>query len=448
MAKTLEELVQETIEKRKHRAAVANEVHEEGWIPFDSKLYSLTYESPAHASKFTTLKFGRDSSLRDIFLTYFNFSMRSMLLEKHLSTLYYSDGSHMHITDHKLLQYFALRIRIHGFQKAAYLGSESHNSQRDAVNRCISLFPPHTMISSDVYQKIESHLFMDFEDESKMRCNILDTIVELGEIVSGDEKLFEYRGESGYIRVCKAKHAQIGLWSYQLCGKLASDNPYSIYFRGHRLDYEDPESITTADVMLDWIHIIEKFGNKTYLVFDSYYFSYDSRCALLEHGVRFMGSAPDQRFASVVNILKQKVSKDREWAIMYNQKTHEAAVHYLDPNPDIGRKTCVSWGFILKNVKTPANIVPIYDYYKHSFSMCDKFNKLLEHGCYPFRHTGSEISGDHLALFDFQLSSLLMNTLCAYRDTTPGHGAYTYGSMCTDLSNQLYELSIQPVDEH
>eukprot|EP00981_Chlorochromonas_danica_P008629 scaffold2247_cov346-Ochromonas_danica.AAC.2 len=43
---------------------------------------------------------------------------------------------------------------------------------------------------------------------------------QVGEFVAGDEKLFEYKGESGDVRKVPNKPARIGLWFYELTGLL------------------------------------------------------------------------------------------------------------------------------------------------------------------------------------------------------------------------------------
>ena len=51
--------------------------------------------------------------------------------------------------------------------------------------------------------------------------------------LAGDEKLFRYTGNSGYVRMCPNKPAKMGIWSYQAVVFLANELPFLVYTKAH-----------------------------------------------------------------------------------------------------------------------------------------------------------------------------------------------------------------------
>eukprot|EP00957_Ditylum_brightwellii_P046009 3490298-Ditylum_brightwellii.AAC.1 len=63
--------------------------------------------------------------------------------------------------------------------------------------------------------------------------NFNDVILSFGNGFYGDEKLFRYTGQSGYVRKVPNKPAHIGLWHYQGIIVLKSGDPYLVSTQMH-----------------------------------------------------------------------------------------------------------------------------------------------------------------------------------------------------------------------
>lgn len=71
-----------------------------------------------------------------------------------------------------------------------------------------------------------SNFFISREEETLLSDNFQSIVQHVGEYVCGDEKLFRFTGNSGYIRMCPNKPDRIGLWTYELTAQVGK-----IHFR-------------------------------------------------------------------------------------------------------------------------------------------------------------------------------------------------------------------------
>ncbi len=80
---------------------------------------------------------------------------------------------------------------------------------------------PDKGIGGEQYQLFLARVAIGSECEGTLNDNFVSILSSIGQICSGDEKLFYFSGNSGDIRKCPQKADKIGLWFYQLCCSVA-----------------------------------------------------------------------------------------------------------------------------------------------------------------------------------------------------------------------------------
>jgi hypothetical protein len=131
----------------------------------------------------------------------------------------------------------------------------------------------------------------------------------IGSICAGDEKLFHHTGGTKDIRFVPSKPARIGLWFYELAIPLSSGAQYLLYTK----------LLPVATIVRYWCYIIISYpDNQTMLLFDRYYMYNSSKVILEQSGVIYLASFNPFRFKAVEEDLEPKVTKEGEWAGLYN----------------------------------------------------------------------------------------------------------------------------------
>eukprot|EP00957_Ditylum_brightwellii_P103875 7913039-Ditylum_brightwellii.AAC.1 len=104
--------------------------------------------------------------------------------------------------------FFAAKVLLHGWQKK-YPNTDSAFKAASATLKDWNNIVP----SGWVMRRMSKHVFIrcDTAKEKKLSENFYDAILFLGDSFSGDEKLFCYTGQSGYVRKVPNKPARIGL---------------------------------------------------------------------------------------------------------------------------------------------------------------------------------------------------------------------------------------------
>lgn len=309
-------------------------------------------------------------------------------------------------------------------------------------------------------ETFRTNFYIALSDQDEFNKNMHRIIIQLGQFVTGDEKLMRYLGACGYLRKVPNKPDKLGHWHYELTcqvcvflvietlhqaltqHQLSNGKPFLLYARTHASDKTVGKSIPTSEIVGEWADIVLRLGTpQTMLVFDSYYLDNAGRNLLLEKDVKFVASVQAHRFERLTDLVKHKVEKPGQQAGVYKPETAELFVHVWDHNKDIGKKYVYSNAFTRYDEPEP-NIRPAYDAYKHMFNVCDQFNRSLHDRKWPHRNGAGGCPGTDLAIHDFFMSALLINVLNVKSSITSST-ASDYKADCTELADQLFERSLK-----
>jgi hypothetical protein len=92
--------------------------------------------------------------------------------------------------------------------------------------------------------------------------------------------------------------------------------------------------------------------------------------------------------------------------------------------------------------KSQSQSIPIFDLYKLTFSVCDRFNKNLCHRTWPHKKGGKSTPGAPGVQHDFMFSVLLQNVFNCYLSLNrqPPEDA-DFKAMCLELADNLFEFA-------
>ena len=100
------------------------------------------------------------------------------------------------------------------------------------------------------------------------------------------------------------------------------------------------QSTPVYSVVAKWVDIINQKGHpNTLLVFDSYYFSADTRQLLLSCKIKTCAAVNKEKFPSMVALLRERISQPGDISALYNEEHGEFLLGYWNSNP---KKVCVS----------------------------------------------------------------------------------------------------------
>ena len=83
--------------------------------------------------------------------------------------------------------------------------------------------------NSKIAKNLLIHFLISAAHYELLFNNFLSLVCTLDEVVSGDEKLLHFTGNSEHIIAVKAKPARVGLWFYQLVGFLKNGLTYELH---------------------------------------------------------------------------------------------------------------------------------------------------------------------------------------------------------------------------
>ena len=349
-----------------------------------------------------------------------------------------------------IYKFLAIKIRVQGI----HMAPERNKLNGKALDRAMSeaschfqsLFPHcPPPPGRNIRCVLSSRFLIDFHFFDRLSASFQALIFELGEFTSGDEKLDHFTGLSGDLRHVKNKPAQIGLWHYELVGKVNNKTAYLMDFHLAHPHTQVSESDIMALVVERWcriIHHLNRYLPRKYtaLCFDSHYMDNSSRTVALRENCPYSGSVKSGRFGPVFDMVKEDVKRPGDFSCVYNSNTNELFTYYFDKNPHLGRKMVMS--NVLEHIpgrKHPKSNVPAYTAHGIMFNGCDIFNNALCGRMWPHKKGGGDVLGDAGKQDDFAFTSLLLNTWNATRtimnDTFDNDD---FLSFCTTLSDDLY----------
>ena len=184
--------------------------------------------------------------------------------------------------------------------------------------------------------RAHSIFYIKFGDEEQMLMdNIKSLIKTLGQMVSGDEKLFRFTGLHGFVQQCINKPARIGIWHYQCVALLPNSLPFLCISRGHNANGKRGQHITTNEVMNTWFDLaVEK--NRNAVIFSaSYYLSAAARKSSNDKNINLIAAVNPSRMNLLHRFVSRKVREAGEFCVAYNKNTNEAVTYHWNEDTHI-----------------------------------------------------------------------------------------------------------------
>jgi hypothetical protein len=191
-------------------------------------------------------------------------------------------------------QYLAVLIRVHALQNKPNESAPDKNAMENNLVEALQHFKiefPHIQAPGiHTVKMLRTTFILGKEEEPLLAKQYQSKVSSLGQWVAGDEKLFRWTGESGYLRVVPGKDDYIGFWHYMMAGRLASGKSFLLYSKLHAAQTKLGEKVKCAEVVSEWADIVKNKSTegKTILVADSYYLDKTGWAVLAEKEVLFI----------------------------------------------------------------------------------------------------------------------------------------------------------------
>lgn len=452
--------MEESVAKRQAQIDAEDEMVKENWRPIDNKLECFRMTERPPNESFLELKvrgvhitpvlmFRKFITPEIIARLEADFPEEALVMSVDKAT---GEVRRFKLTQQKIWQALAVQIRITGRQNHSTENDPNPRSLSSNVTEAKAHFDSlgyGLCANRESLERVIARCLLSQEYSATISANFVSVIDSLGQYIAGDEKLFHYTGDSPHVRLVPSKPDRVGLWFYQLAGRLRNNLPFLLDTFMHD---SSTGVIKVSSVVQRWANVIAAVprSEKCYLAFDSYYTDSAARTLLQQQKIRYTASAQSSRFNSLVRAVHpsgKKADTLGEWRGLYNDNTREVFVYHYDTQKGVGVKYNLSWGFersINKtHVKEHSKRVPVYDNYKSFFDVCDNFNRALHHKTWPHKRGGRDTSGDIGRHHDFLLACVLQNTRNAYI-TARGISASdeSFREFCDMLADQIIAFTM------
>lgn len=130
-----------------------------------------------------------------------------------------------------------------------------------------------------------------------------------------------------------------------MAGKLPNGESILLHCSLMSTNKKFKETTPVHTVVQKWINVLKEKGHpNTLLVFDSYYFSSETRKLLLQNGVKVCAAVNNSKFPEVVSILSRKIHQAGDIEAAFNEEHREIVLGYFNPDPNV---SCVLFVFSL-----------------------------------------------------------------------------------------------------
>ena len=459
--------------KSKRKKDAAQKVQVDGFqiIEKDGNKFSILFNKPPEppTGPFITFKTGRRRvELHKIFRSFVSDdTIKRMIRRINPDNLYYRwrpRPKRVVLSFRKVLLMIALNIRTIGRQIVPK-ENEKNGDLQIRTMRSLGRELGDGMFGKDVMKRLVPHLLFTCDIMKFVQQNFVQFVEALGENVAGDEKLFYFTAHDHRTRQVPTKPDKIGLWFYELAGRLSNERRFVLYIKLHN---NISGTLTTDLIVSDWADIIMQVGRdrvqegenpnpNTVLACDGYYPTRANVNMLRDSKIPFTASVRYDRFRGFVELLRgENHGKDNvkgESMAMYKPATGEVFVYVFDTQLGQGgeAKYNYSSGFPVEQDQRVINQrrgeIPIYSYYKEMFSECDSFNRRLKDKTWPYHRGGKGLKGALGRINDFYMGIILQNTFNAWLEVNDiDADGISFRALCDILSQSLYAEAIKLAD--
>jgi hypothetical protein len=247
------------------------------------------------------------------------------------------------------------------------------------------LEPDMPKLGNSLAELFLSRLVMNEDDEHYLWTRFLSIVDSLGQWVAGDEKLFKFAGRSTILRLVPKKPDKLGIWNYELCGRLRDGSSYLLYVRSHIRNSKLGEGIPVSEVVSAWGNIVKDHSTegKTILVADCYYLDERGRKNLQDNNIKYLCGVQSKRFQGLTTLAEETVKKAGDLVMLYNDDSNELFVHYWFPDINLGKKYSLTNAFTPVQGKTAKGYIPAIDDFAGMFATCDHYNRSMNDRIWP-----------------------------------------------------------------
>jgi hypothetical protein len=255
------------------------------------------------------------------------------------------------------------------------------------------------------------------------------SVIEVPEVLTIDEKLKGFTGETPYLRYVPNKDPTNGHWITECTMKAPKSG---LPFLVNAIPVQQAEGPTMLEFYqnsLGWMDDEQK--KKVVIVSDAYYMDDASRRWLRANHFKYLVSVNPQRFREVWKPLAMKVKKKKQIAVAWCSTTGEAAA--LLWTTENKKSYMLTNAFTYSSSGTPVNATVFSDTYCHLFNTADRLNSYLYHRGYPWRRTGWIYNFDN-----FHFTSLLWNVYVMHHELNQLEQEMDWCEFCVLLAKQLW----------
>lgn len=449
--------LQELSDEKKKKMKGPNVDVLDEWEEINLNDYNYVIKESDDVKYYAKLNFQRGASLKDIFTHFVNEDLKLRVWNNGGPDMwcYRSGGKNVALNngvyDSKMIdRVLAHEIRLIGIHQTPAEGGGVQRHLRDALNNSREYFatkyPGARHPGRDGLCNLIARYHITNEVFPILSHNFQSCMDDLGQIIVGDEKLLHFTGNTIDVRDIKSKPDRIGLWFYQLMATLPNDTQFMLHTKLWEAEPSIKVSMPVHRVVKEWCDVVKRHGERdanpdSILCYDSYYNTNQSAQVCRDAGVMFLASAKSNNFNNLVSYVAPKVKAKGEWAGIFSRTRDELFIHKWDKDDNVGKKfvytNCITK---TRRSRSYMHVVPGYDFYKISFSACDKFNRNLHDRKWPYRYGGGGRMGDSGHHHKFALACILQNTFNAHDSLTKnGHCSTNFKKQCLLLADELYE---------
>eukprot|EP01031_Cornospumella_fuschlensis_P030815 gene30815-37229_t len=221
--------------------------------------------------------------------------------------------------------------------------------------------------------------------------------------------------------------------------KIADKDPYMWHFWLSESSTALGLHIPVSSVTEKWAKIAKEQNPSPLVTFDSYYTDLRGTRMISSMGVPYVGALHPSRFPAMIAMMDAhfKTLAAGSTGALWNQDSQELFIKHNDNTLDMK--------YVRSNAYSPSvstrcgqQVVPIFDDFSSTFSVCDKYYKSLINCLYLFSFSGHGTKGVHGNVYKLAMSVVQSNlyTACRYIlkiDNVP----VDFSRMCDELSISL-----------
>jgi hypothetical protein len=140
------------------------------------------------------------------------------------------------------------------------------------------------------------------------------------------------------------------LWIYELAGRLPTGSPILLHCDIQSANKTLCESTPVHTAVSQWIDIIKEKGHSNaLLIFDSYYFSAQTRQLLLQNDIKTCAAVTPSKYCEAVKMVEKRILQPGDIEAVCNDIHREFILGYFNPDPQV-TAAAVVWCKFLGNI--------------------------------------------------------------------------------------------------